>query len=277
MDIKRITSGLLGFPLVVIVLIIGNVYVVDVALTIIAILAMDEYFNAISKIAKPVRWLGYLSCVSIALIHVIPENYLVTASILAIPVLLLISFIQVIVTEMKTSFKDIAYTLFGILYVVMLIMFFAKINGMENGNILIWYAIIAAWGTDIFAYFIGKHFGKHKFSKISPNKSIEGCIAGTIGGIILMLAYTYIANTFWGMEYSYIAIGIIGLILSLIGQVGDFAASSIKRYVDIKDYSNLIPGHGGMLDRIDSLIFLAPFAYVLFVQLGTFPFETFLC
>ena len=277
MDIKRITSGLLGFPLVVIVLIIGNVYVVDVALTIIAILAMDEYFNAISKIAKPVRWLGYLSCVSIALIHVIPENYLVTASILAIPVLLLILFIQVIVTEMKTSFKDIAYTLFGILYVVMLIMFFAKINGMENGNILIWYAIIAAWGTDIFAYFIGKHFGKHKFSKISPNKSIEGCIAGTIGGIILMLAYTYIANTFWGMEYSYIAIGIIGLILSLIGQVGDFAASSIKRYVDIKDYSNLIPGHGGMLDRIDSLIFLAPFAYVLFVQLGTFPFETFLC
>ena len=277
MDIKRITSGLLGFPLVVIVLIIGNVYVVDVALTIIAILAMDEYFNAISKIAKPVRWLGYLSCVSIALIHIIPENYLVTASILAIPVLLLISFIQVIVTEMKTSFKDIAYTLFGILYVVMLIMFFAKINGMENGNILIWYAIIAAWGTDIFAYFIGKHFGKHKFSKISPNKSIEGCIAGTIGGIILMLAYTYIANTFWGMEYSYIAIGIIGLILSLIGQVGDFAASSIKRYVDIKDYSNLIPGHGGMLDRIDSLIFLAPFAYVLFVQLGTFPFETFLC
>ena len=277
MDIKRITSGLLGFPLVVIVLIIGNVYVVDIALTIIAILAMDEYFNAISKIAKPVRWLGYLSCISIALIHIIPENYLVTASILAIPVLLLISFIQVIVTEMKTSFKDIAYTLFGILYVVMLIMFFAKINGMENGNILIWYAIIAAWGTDIFAYFIGKHFGKHKFSKISPNKSIEGCIAGTIGGIILMLAYTYIANTFWGMEYSYIAIGIIGLILSLIGQVGDFAASSIKRYVDIKDYSNLIPGHGGMLDRIDSLIFLAPFAYVLFVQLGTFLFETFLC
>ena len=277
MDIKRITSGLLGFPLVVIVLIIGNVYVVDVALTIIAILAMDEYFNAISKIAKPVRWLGYLSCVSIALIHIIPENYLVTASILAIPVLLLILFIQVIVTEMKTSFKDIAYTLFGILYVVMLIMFFAKINGMENGNILIWYAITAAWGTDIFAYFIGKHFGKHKFSKISPNKSIEGCIAGTIGGIILMLAYTYIANTFWGMEYSYIAIGIIGLILSLIGQVGDFAASSIKRYVNIKDYSNLIPGHGGMLDRIDSLIFLAPFAYVLFVQLGTFPFETFLC
>ena len=265
MDIKRITSGLLGFPLVLIVLLIGNVYVVDVALAIIAILAMDEYFNAIAKIAKPVRWIGYLSCMSIALIHVIPETYLLPMAILAIPTLLLVLFIQVIITEMKTNFKDIAYTLFGILYVVMLLMFFAKINGMENGNILIWYAIFAAWGTDIFAYFIGKHFGKHKFSKISPNKSIEGCIAGTIGGILIMLIYTYIANTFWGMQYSYIVIGIVGFVLSIIGQVGDFAASSIKRYVDIKDYSNLIPGHGGMLDRIDSLIFLAPFAYVLFM------------
>ena len=267
MDIKRITSGLLGFPLVLIVLIIGNVYVVDIALTIIAILAMDEYFNAISKIAKPVRWVGYLSCFSIALIHLIPESYLVMTSILAIPILLLILFTQVIVTEMKTNFKDIAYTFFGIMYVVMLLMFFAKINGMENGNILIWYAIFAAWGTDIFAYFIGKHFGKHKFSKISPKKSIEGCIAGTVGAIILMLIYTYVANTFWGMNYSYVFIGIIGLVLSIISQIGDFAASSIKRYVDIKDYSNLIPVHGGMLDRIDSLIFLAPFAYVLFMFL----------
>ena len=265
MDIKRITSGLLGFPLVLIVLIIGNKYVVDVALAIIAILAIDEYFNAISKISKPVRWIGYISCISIALIHIIPEEYLVIAFILAIPTLLIILFAQVIATEMKTNFKDIAYTFFGIMYVVMLIMFFAKINGMENGNILIWYVIFAAWGTDIFAYFVGKYFGKHKFSKISPKKSIEGCIAGTIGAIIIMLVYTYVANTFWGMSYSYLTIGIISFVLSVIGQIGDFAASSIKRYVDIKDYSNLIPGHGGMLDRIDSLIFLAPFAYVLFM------------
>lgn len=82
-----------------------------------------------------------------------------------------------------------------------------------------------------------------------------------------MLVYTYFANSYWGMNYSYIAIAGIGLILSLVGQIGDFAASSIKRYVDIKDFSNLIPGHGGMLDRIDSLIFLAPIAYVLFTIL----------
>ena len=264
MDAKRVMSGLLGFPLVLLVLLIGNKFVVDIALAIIAILAMDEYFNAISKVAKPVRWVGYLSCISIALIHVIPEDTLVTASILAIPTILLILFAHIIATEMKTNFKDIAYTFIGIIYVVLFVMFIAKINGMNDGKILIWYAIIAAWGTDIFAYLIGKAIGKHKFSKISPKKSIEGCIGGTIGGVLLVLLYTYVANTFFGVTYSYLFMGIVGLILSLIGQIGDLVASSIKRYVDIKDYSNLIPGHGGMLDRIDSLIFLAPFAYILF-------------
>ena len=267
MDIKRITSGLLGFPLVLIILLIGNRYIVDIALAIIALLAMNEYFNAVQKVSNPVRWVGYLSCFSIAIIHLVPQESLNMVVTLSVPTILLILFAQVIATDMKTSFKDIAYTFLGIFYVVFFMMFVAFIDGMDNGKILIWYAIIAAWGTDIFAYFIGKHFGKHKFSKVSPKKSIEGCIAGTVGAILLMLLYTYVANTFWGMSYSYGFIAMIGLILSLIGQIGDFAASSIKRYVDIKDYSNLIPGHGGMLDRIDSLIFLAPFAYALFTLL----------
>lgn len=264
MNIKRVTSALLGFPIVLIILLIRNKYIVDIALSIIAILSLHEYFNAISKEAKPVRWIGYLSCLSIAIIHIIPSEYLQIVVTLAVPILLLILFAQVIATQMKTNFKDITYTFMGIAYVVFFIMFIAFINGMENGNVLIWYAIIAAWGTDICAYFVGKAIGKHKFSKVSPKKSVEGCIGGTIGAILLMIGYTLIANKFWGMEISYVSIAFIGLILSLIGQIGDFAASSIKRYVDIKDFSNLIPGHGGMLDRIDSLIFLAPFAYALF-------------
>ncbi len=243
MDIKRITSGLLGFPLVLMILLIGDKVFVDIALAIIALLAMNEYLNAVSKVSKPVKWLGYLSCFSIMIIHLIPTSYLNMVVTLAVPTILIILFAQVIATEMKTSFKDIAYTFLGIFYVVFFIMFVAFINGMENGNILIWYAIFSAWGTDIFAYFVGKYFGKHKFSKVSPKKSIEGCIGGTIGALVLMLAYTYVANTYWGMNYSYLYITGIGIILSLVGQIGDFAASSIKRFVGIKDFSNLIPGH----------------------------------
>lgn len=264
MDIKRITSGLLGFPLVLLVLVIGPKIVVDVALAIIALISMNEYFNAVSKVSKPVKWVGYLSCASIAVIHIIPQEYLNMVVTLAVPTILIILFAQVIATDMKTNFKDIAYTFIGIFYVVFFMMFVAFIDGMKNGKVLIWYALFAAWGTDIFAYIIGKYFGKHKFSKVSPKKSIEGCIGGTIGAVVMMVIYTYVANTYWGMNYSYLYIVGIGIVLSLVGQIGDFAASSIKRFVDIKDYSNLIPGHGGMLDRIDSLIFLAPFAYALF-------------
>ena len=267
MDAKRITSGLLGFPLVTVILIIGNKYIVDILLAIIAILSISEYFNAVSKVSKPVKWLGYLSCFSIAFIHIIPKEYLSTIVTIVIPAILIILFAQVVATEMKTNFNDIAYTFIGIFYVVFFMMFVALIDGMENGKILIWYAIFAAWGTDVWAYFIGKAIGKHKFSKVSPKKSIEGCIGGTIGAIIMMLTYTYFVNIYWGMNYSYTYIAGIGIILSLLGQIGDFAASSIKRYVDIKDYSNLIPGHGGMLDRIDSLLFLSPFAYALFTLL----------
>lgn len=267
MDIKRVTSSLLGFPLVLIILLLGNKIVVDIAIAIIALLGMNEYFNAIKKVANPVNWIGYVSCLSIAFIHIIPQEYLNMVVTLSVPTILIILFTQVVATDMKINFKDITYTFIGIFYVVFFIMFVAFINGMPDGKILIWYAIFAAWGTDISAYVAGKYLGKHKFSQVSPKKTIEGCIGGVIGAIILILAYTYVANYFWGMDYSYLLIAGIGIILSLVGQIGDFAASSIKRFVDIKDYSNLIPGHGGMLDRIDSLIFLAPFAYALFTLL----------
>ena len=188
MDIKRLTSGLLGFPLVLLVLLIGDKIVVDIALSIIALLAMSEYFNAIAKVSKPVRWLGYLSCFSIAFIHVVPKEYLNMIVTLGVPTILIVLFAQVVATEMRTTFKDIAYTFIGIFYVVFFIMFVAFIDGMPNGKILIWYVILAAWGTDIFAYLIGKHFGKHKFSKVSPKKSIEGCI----GRSCYINAYLYL-------------------------------------------------------------------------------------
>lgn len=262
-DIKRVTSALLGFPVVVLILAIGNKYVVDIALAIIAMFAITEYFDAVSKIAKPVKWVGYVSCLSIAIVHLVPKENLTLAITVSIPTIIMLLFAQIVITDMKTTFQDIAYTFIGIFYVVFFIMFIAFINGMPNGKLLIWYPLIAAWGTDLFAYIVGKRLGRHKFSKVSPKKSIEGCIAGTICSVVLALIYTYFVNNYGGMNISYVYIIIIGTILSIVGQIGDFSASAIKRYVNIKDYSNLIPGHGGMLDRIDSLIFLAPFAYAL--------------
>lgn len=262
MELKRLPIIIIGLPIVALVLIFGNKYLVDIAISIIAIMALYEYFHCFKE-NKALRWIGYVSAIIIAFIHVIPQEYILKTIAAIIPVSILILFAEIIITDMKYNIKDIAITFFGICYIVIFLMFIPIIREMTNGRILIWYVIIAAWGTDIFAYCIGRKFGKHKFSKVSPNKSIEGCIAGTVGAVICILIYTVVCNKVWNMNINYILISVIGVVLSLVGQIGDFAASSIKRYTGIKDFSNLIPGHGGMLDRIDSVIFIAPFAYFL--------------
>ena len=268
MDFKRIVSALIGFPGVVAILVFCNNYIVDIAISVVAIIAIHEFYNAIAKESKPIRWLGYLACISIAFLHIIlktvPSEYYGLTISITISSIILILFLHVILSNMKINFKDIAYTFYGIFYVAFFIMFLALIRGMENGKVLIWYVFFSAWATDVFAYFVGKYLGKHKFSEISPKKTIEGCIGGTFGAVIVLLIYTYFINKYLNLEYSYLYVTITTIVLSIISQIGDFAASTIKRYEDIKDYSELIPGHGGMLDRIDSLLFIAPFAYALF-------------
>lgn len=264
MDSKRIASGFIVGLAVSIILLIPNNFIIGILLTLIALTAMDEYLKAISKVCKPIKWIGYLSCIIVSIISFIQEQYLLPILMYSIPSILLTLFAQVIATDMKTTFKDMAYTFLGICYIPVFIMFLTLIDGMNNGKILLGYILIASWGTDIFAYSIGCKIGKHKFSKVSPKKSIEGCIAGTLGSTLIMIIYTLILNNCFSFEYSYFIIVISGIVLSLIGQIGDFSASCIKRYVDIKDYGNLLPGHGGMLDRIDSVLFIAPFAYMLF-------------
>ena len=264
MNFKRVISTVVGLPLVAVTLIYANNYIIDAVISIIALISMHEFYNAISKESKPIRWIGYIACISIAFIHIIPMEHLNLIIPLSISGTILLLFLHVILSQMKTNIKDIAFTFLGIFYVAMFLMFLAIIRGMEDGKILIWYVLLASWSTDIFAYLVGRNLGKHKFSKISPNKTIEGCIGGTLGAIVAMLIYTYCINKYLGTSYSYVSIMIISIILSIISQIGDFSASTIKRYVDIKDYSELIPGHGGMLDRVDSLLFIAPFAYMLF-------------
>ena len=267
MDLKRITSGCIVGVALAIILLIPNKIITGILFALIAIVTMHEYLNAISKICKPVKWIAYVSCIIVAVISYIPKEIISYVFLYSIPSLILILFAHVIATDMKISFKDIAYTLLGIAYIPIFMMFLTLINAMGNGKILLGYVFMAAWGTDVFAYYLGSKFGKHKFSKVSPKKSIEGCVAGTLGATILVMIYTFILNNFFAFEFSYILMLIAGVVLSLVGQIGDFSASAIKRYVDIKDYSNLLPGHGGMLDRIDSVLFIAPFAYILFTMI----------
>lgn len=182
MNVKRFLSGIILFPIVAVIVIFGNKYVVDIAVSIVAILSIHEFYKAFttSGKAQPICWIGYVAAAMIALIHIVPMNLVLKTIGALLPASMLVLFAHVIATNGKRTIQDIAITFFGIFYVVIFLMFIPIIReNIPNGKIIIWFVFFSAWGTDIFAYLIGKHFGKHHFTEISPNKTIEGCIAGT--------------------------------------------------------------------------------------------------
>jgi len=268
--VTRILSAVIGFPILAIVLIYTNTLIMDVFTAIIAFISIYEYFNCFkaSKKANPTQLLGYFYCVLIAFTHFVDTHLLYRIIVAIIPISVLILFTELVFSKGKKTVKDVAITMLGICYIPLMLINLSLIRNLKlsnnlDGKFLIWFVLIASWGSDVFAYFIGRNFGKHKFTKISPNKTIEGSISGIIGAIIIGIIYSVMCNTLWGTGINYVLVSIIVAILSIIGQIGDLAASSIKRYCEIKDFSDLIPGHGGMLDRIDSIIFVLPFAFLL--------------
>ena len=126
-------------------------------------------------------------------------------------------------------------------------------------------SFLCSWGCDTCAYCVGVLIGKHKMSpKLSPKKSIEGAVGGVVGSMLLTLLYTWIFRTQMQIETrEMFLLALIGGVGALISMVGDLAASAVKRNYEIKDYGKLIPGHGGILDRFDSVIFTAPVVYYL--------------
>lgn len=164
---------------------------------------------------------------------------------------------------MKYNVLDVAITILGIIYVPFLFSFIPFSWLLNNGKFIVVYILAGAWITDTFAYFIGKAFGKHKLSKISPKKTIEGCIGGIVGATLFFGIYSYYLNNI-GIESNWVIMTFVGIISSIISQIGDIAASSIKRFCDVKDFGTIMPGHGGVLDRFDSVIFIAPFIFMLF-------------
>lgn len=147
---------------------------------------------------------------------------------------------------------------FAIVYVGVMLSYIYQTRMLEQGKVLVWLIFLCSWGADTCAYCAGMLFGKHKMAPVlSPKKSVEGAIGGVAGAALLGFLFQWVMGD---LSYEYALICAIG---ALISMVGDLAASAIKRNMDIKDYGTLIPGHGGILDRFDSVIFTAPIIYYL--------------
>ena len=164
----------------------------------------------------------------------------------------------------KYNTEQVFAAVFGFLYLPLMLSYIYQIRMMNDGLYSMWLVFLCSWGCDTCAYCVGMLFGKRKLAPVlSPKKSIEGAIGGVVGAAVLGAVYAMLVDQYISMENAPVYFAIICAVGAVISQFGDLIASGIKRQHQIKDYGKLIPGHGGILDRFDSVIFTAPMIYVL--------------
>lgn len=265
MFVTRLASGVVLVIFAVLICVMGGALQFGVTL-VLSLMGMFELYRVLQIEKTPLAYLSYGSAVIYYGILYIGANTLVTPW----TVISLIALLFVYVfTFPKYRVEQIAGAFLGIFYVAVLLSYLYLVRSMQDGRYLVWLAFLSSWGTDTCAYCAGRLFGKHKMAPIlSPKKTIEGAVGGVIGAALLGGIYAAVFGAKMQELPDPMLICVAACtIAGLISMVGDLAASAIKRNYDVKDYSHLIPGHGGILDRFDSMLFTAPAIYyaVLFL------------
>jgi len=275
----RIISGIVASVILFIIMQLPP-FIVGVAVFAVSLVALYEFYQSVRKVNfNPIRFIGFSTC-TIFFMYLIGSAFVsdlksiflkdLYRTVFQQDIIYLITYLvtiwlllQLVFRPKRFTLKDVAVTLLGMAYIPFLLSFAFMVRLMDNGYELSWLIIVGTFSTDIFAYFIGKFFGKKKLlPEISPNKTIAGSIGGIMGSIVCTTLYGILyINSFSGLYLNVLHYLILGILCGIISQLGDWAASAIKRNVGIKDFGHIMPGHGGLLDRIDSLIFVAPTVY----------------
>lgn len=253
----RLISGIL-LVIAALLTIISGGYVLFFTLLCISLIGMQELYKAMGIHENRTGLLeivGYLGAVLYYISLLLGfESYGLMAVLVS---LILVMFVYVF-TYPKYHANQVMAAFFGVVYVAVMLSFILMTRNLPDGKFIVWLIFLCSWGCDTCAYCVGMLIGKHKMAPVlSPKKSVEGGVGGVVGAALLGVIY---AAATQGPMVEYAVICGIG---ALISMVGDLAASAIKRNQGIKDYGKLIPGHGGILDRFDSVIFTAPVIYYL--------------
>lgn len=262
--IKRSITSVIYFALVMSLILLNNYIYVVAIIGIQAFMAIYEYFKSVEVDNKIFKYIGYLLIVLYSLSGIILKSTVIYAKELVILGFILSGIVAVIKYD-KTNINDLAISNLGYIYIPFLLSFIPEIFKLKDGNILYMILIFTVMLTDSGAYIIGSKFGKHKLIKLSPKKTIEGSIGGIVTALVTITIMYFIGKA--KIDISHInlfTLLITTFVLSIISQFGDLFASYIKRAFNKKDYGKILLGHGGILDRIDSLIFAAPIAFILF-------------
>ncbi|SHJ91076.1 phosphatidate cytidylyltransferase [Paramaledivibacter caminithermalis] len=252
--LKRILTGVIGLPLLIFIVISGG-WILKLSTLVVVLMALREFYQSFNhKNIYPLSCVGYLFTV---FMYTTASNFNINLTFLLITFASLIIFLF----NKKVTFNDIAITLLGFLYISYFLLHIILTSKL-NSNLIIWFIFIIAWSADTSAYFAGNFLGsklfgpKKLFPEVSPKKTIEGFIGGICGSTLASFLFSY----FFIPSFMVHSI-IIGFFGSIISQTGDLIASRIKRAVGIKDFGNVMPGHGGILDRFDSILLIAPVVY----------------
>lgn len=254
--VTRLVSGIILVILAIIVVSQGGIALFGVV-NIIALIGLFEFYRVMKIEKTPLGIIGYLTTISyFGLLWFDGEGYV---TLMAIAFLMALMGLYVL-TFPKYKTDQVTAAFFGVFYVAVMLSYLYQVREMQTGEYLVWLIFLSSWGCDTCAYCAGTLFGKHRLAPVlSPKKSIEGAIGGVIGAALLGYLYALVlGDKMIGVENPRIACAAACSIAAVISQIGDLAASAIKRNHDIKDYGNLIPGHGGILDRFDSMLFTAP-------------------
>jgi phosphatidate cytidylyltransferase len=268
----RIVVALLLLPIVPLVLYVAPAWVLPVALSLAGALSAGELLVNTKKIPKK-RLTAYAVVFAAAIPlwvyagDTIPEPLGGALPVAGFAVFLLLLFAEAVADFGRVNFTQIALMLTSALALPYCLSSLVRIAALPGGKHYILLPFIAALLGDTFAYFVGVSFGKRKLTPVSPKKTVEGSVGGVLGVLAGMAAYGLIQQFAVGNPVSFPLLLLYGLIGSAAGQLGDLSMSVIKREFGVKDFGSLLPGHGGVLDRLDSLIFAAPAVEVLILLL----------
>lgn len=253
---KRVISALVAIPLLIFFVLMGG-YVFKVGICAAIAIALYEYVNAFKKSSTPVIT-GVLAAAFIINTILVFSGYAQGGLMPFVYGTAMASMAVPIFTK-KYDVTSSAVTLLGFLYVICFFSLLIFIRDYNQGQYLIWLVFIISWFCDTFAYYAGRFFGKRKLCpEVSPKKTVAGAIGGVLGGTVGVILWYIIVPVKGISWYEPVILGMVGTVIS---QVGDLVASSIKRHVGIKDYGKIMPGHGGILDRFDSILYTAPLVY----------------
>ncbi len=258
--IIRIISAMVGIPLLLFFIIVGGLPLKIVTL-IVSLIGMFELYRAVSGRLKLVHLVGFLLEIIYFIITFVENVYLSSNIFIYIAVLLIMMIL--VVFHRTNNINDGAITIFGFFYIGVMLSLICRIR--DFSTMFAWLPFIFAFASDTGAYFVGSVLGKHKFTpELSPHKSVEGAIGGIITTAVISAIYAVICCKYFFLDIKFIPLfAAAGAVGSVFGQFGDLAASAIKRYTGIKDYGNIMPGHGGVLDRFDSVLFTLPLVYIV--------------